>query len=166
MRPPGYARVDYEGELAVVIGRRARRVGKQQALEYVAGYTCLNDVTARDLQAKDVQYGRAKGFDTFCPLGPIIATGLNPDALAVRCLVGGQVRQDSNTNDLIFPVAKLVSFVSQVMTLHPGDVIATGTPAGVAPLADGEVVTIELEGIGRLNNPVASRGQAADPLPA
>lgn len=159
-------RVDFEAELGVVIGRACRMVDEAQALDYVLGYTCLNDVTARDLQAKDVQYGRAKGFDTFCPLGPIIATGIDPDALAVRCLVNGQVKQDSNTNDLIFPVAKLVSFVSQVMTLKPGDVIATGTPAGVAPLTDGDLVTIELEGIGRLNNPVTSRGQAARPIMA
>lgn len=153
-------RVDFEAELGVVIGRPCSQVSESAALDYVLGYTCLNDVTARDLQGKDVQYGRAKGFDTFCPLGPIIATEVNPDALRVRSLVNGETKQDSNTNDLIFPVAKLVSFVSQVMTLRAGDVIATGTPAGIAPVVDGDVVTIELEGIGRLNNPVTSRGQA------
>ena len=152
-------RVDFEAELGVVIGRACAQVDEAQALDYVLGYTCVNVVTARDLQARDVQYGRAKGFDTFCPLGPVIATDLNPDALSVRCLVNGETRQDSNTNDLIFPVARLVSFVSQVMTLKAGDVIATGTPAGIAPLSDGDLVTIELEGIGRLNNPVTSRGQ-------
>ncbi len=151
-------RVDYEAELGVVLGRRCAGVGPDEALGYVLGYTCLNDVTARDLQAVDGQYTRAKGFDTFCPIGPIIALGLNPGDLSVQSLVDGQVRQDSRTSDLIFSVAQLVSFISQVMTLKPGDVIATGTPAGIGPVTDGQAVTIQVEGIGRLTNPVTSRG--------
>jgi 2-keto-4-pentenoate hydratase/2-oxohepta-3-ene-1,7-dioic acid hydratase in catechol pathway len=151
-------RVDYEAELGVVMGRACHGVSVEDAPAYVLGYTCLNDVTARDLQAKDGQFTRAKGFDTFCPLGPVIALDLDPADLRVQSLVNGQVRQDSRTSDLIFSVAELVSFISRVMTLKPGDVIATGTPAGIGPLADGDVVTIEIEGVGRLNNPVTSRG--------
>lgn len=151
-------RVDYEAELGVVMARRCAGVAPEEALAYVLGYTCLNDVTARDLQALDGQFTRAKGFDTFCPLGPIIALDLDPGDLRVQTLVGGHVRQDSRTSDLIFNVARLVSFISRVMTLKPGDVIATGTPAGIGPLADGQMVTIQVEGIGHLTNPVTSRG--------
>ncbi len=150
-------RVDYEAELGVVIGRPCQDVGAGEAPDYILGYTCVNDVTARDLQATDIQYTRAKGFDTFCPLGPAIALDLDPGTLRVRSLVDGQTRQDSTTADLIFTPAELVSFISRVMTLKAGDVIATGTPAGVGPLADGQTVTIEVEGIGRLANPVTSR---------
>lgn len=151
-------RTDYEAELGVVMGRVCHMVGQEQALDYVLGYTCLNDVTARDLQGRDGQFTRAKGFDTFCPLGPIIALDLDPADLRVRSLVDGQARQDTRTSDMIFPVAALVSFISQVMTLRPGDVIATGTPSGIGPLEDGQESAIEVEGVGRLRNPVTSRG--------
>ncbi len=153
-------RLDHESELAIVIGRPVSEASPAEAGAAILGYTCLNDVTARDLQAQDIQYTRAKGFDTFCPLGPIIALDLDVSALSVRCLVNGEIRQESNTSDLIFPVADLVSFISRVMTLKAGDVIATGTPAGVGPMYDGDVVSVEMEGIGRLNNPVRDRGQA------
>ena len=157
LRPPGAQRVDHECELGVVIGRRCFQVTPDQALDHVLGYTCVNDVTERVLQAKDVQYTRAKGFDTFCPLGPAIALDLEPQNLAVRCFLDGQLRQEGHTSDMIFPVATLVSFVSQVMTLRPGDVIASGTPHGVGPMQAGQTVTVEVEGLGRLVNPVADR---------
>jgi 2-keto-4-pentenoate hydratase/2-oxohepta-3-ene-1,7-dioic acid hydratase in catechol pathway len=148
-------RVDYEAELGVVVGRTCRGVSPAQAPEYILGYTCLNDVTARDLQAKDGQYTRAKGFDTFCPIGPAIALDVDPGDLAVKCLVNGRVRQKGRTSDLAWSAAELTSFISRVMTLHPGDVIATGTPSGIGPLAAGDEVVIEVSGIGRLVNPVA-----------
>jgi 2-keto-4-pentenoate hydratase/2-oxohepta-3-ene-1,7-dioic acid hydratase in catechol pathway len=152
--PPQSARVDHEAELAVVIGRAARNVRAGDALEHVLGYTCANDVTARDLQAKDVQFTRAKGFDTFCPLGPHVVTDIDAGKLEIFCRVNGEVRQHSNTSDLVFGVAELIEFISAVMTLLPGDVILTGTPDGISPLADGDNVEIELEGIGVLSNPV------------
>ena len=154
VRPAVAQRVDHESELGVVIGRQCHGVSQAEALDYVLGYTCLNDVTERVLQRKDVQFTRGKGFDTFCPLGPVIALDLDPADLTIRCLVNGQVRQASRTASMIFPVAKLVSFISEVMTLLPGDVIATGTPEGVGPLVDGDEVTVEVQGIGRLVNPV------------
>ena len=150
--PEVSARVDYEGELAVVIGRRARHVPREEALRYVLGYTCANDVTARDLQRKDEQWTRAKGFDTFCPLGPWIVTDLDPGRLTVETRVNGEVRQRGNTADLVFDVPHLVAYISRVMTLEPGDVILTGTPAGVGPLQAGDVVEVEIEGIGVLRN--------------
>ena len=153
-RPQGYERVDYEGELGVVIGRRARRVSRERALEYVLGFTCVNDVTVRDLQKKDGQWARAKGFDTFCPLGPRIVSGLDPSALRITTRVDGQVRQDSPTSDLIFDVPALIAFCSQHMTLEVGDVISTGTPSGVGNLVPGSVVEIEISGIGVLRNTV------------
>ncbi|MCB2185729.1 MAG: fumarylacetoacetate hydrolase family protein [Deltaproteobacteria bacterium] len=156
--PPISQRVDHECELGVVLGRRCYLVSPEEAGAYILGYTCLNDVTARDLQAKDGQYTRGKGFDTFCPLGPIIAQDIDPGNLAVSTKVDGNFRQDGHTSDLIFSVFELVSFISQVMTLHPGDVIATGTPSGVGPLAAGQVVTVEVEGVGRLENPIKARG--------
>jgi 2-keto-4-pentenoate hydratase/2-oxohepta-3-ene-1,7-dioic acid hydratase in catechol pathway len=152
--PPGVGRVDHEAELGVVIGKRAYRVAKERALEYVRGVTCVNDVTARELQAKDVQYTRAKGFDTFAPIGPCIVTGYDGRPLKVEGLVNGQVRQSSSTRELIFPVDHLVWFIASVMTLLPGDIIATGTPAGIGPLKAGDTVTIRVEGIGELTNPV------------
>jgi 2-keto-4-pentenoate hydratase/2-oxohepta-3-ene-1,7-dioic acid hydratase in catechol pathway len=154
VRPAGYERVDYEGELCVVIGKRARHVAPERALDHVRGYTCLNDVTVRDLQKKDVQYTRAKGFDSFCPVGPRVAEGLDPSRLRVVTRVNGVVRQDGNTSDLIFDVPALVAFVSRVMTLEEGDLITTGTPSGVGNLVPGDVVAIEIEGIGILENPV------------
>ena len=153
-------RVDYEGELAVVIGKKTRMVEKEDSLEHVFGYTCVNDVTARDLQAKDVQFTRGKGFDTFAPLGPFIETDADPRDLRVRTRLNGELRQDSSTADLVFDVAELVSFVSKVMTLLPGDVIATGTPAGVGPVSPGDAVEVEIEGVGRLENRVAAGKRA------
>jgi 2-keto-4-pentenoate hydratase/2-oxohepta-3-ene-1,7-dioic acid hydratase in catechol pathway len=153
-RPKGFERVDYEGELGVVIGKRASKVSKADALGIVLGYTCVNDVTVRDLQKKDGQWTRAKGFDTFCPIGPRIVPGLDPRALRITTRVNGVVKQDSSTSDLIFDVATLISFASQYMTLEPGDVISTGTPAGVGNLDPGDVCEIEIEGIGVLTNPV------------
>jgi 2-keto-4-pentenoate hydratase/2-oxohepta-3-ene-1,7-dioic acid hydratase in catechol pathway len=168
VRPAGYERVDYEGELAVVIGRRARRVPRERAMEVVAGYTCLNDVTVRDLQVRDVQYTRAKGFDGFAPLGPCVASGLDPGALRIVTRVDGEVRQDSTTADLIFDVPTLIEAVTRVMTLLPGDVISTGTPPGVGQIRPGSVVEIEIEGIGTLANPIvaeedAPAGDRSDP---
>ncbi len=152
--PDGIGRVDYESELAVVIGRRATRVRESDALAHVLGYTCMNDVSARDLQKKDGRYTRAKGFDTFAPLGPCIATGLDPGDLPVQGLVNGVVRQDSSTRELIFPVATLIAYISHIMTLLPGDVVSTGTPAGIGPLQRGDDVTVRVGGIGDLCNPV------------
>jgi 2-keto-4-pentenoate hydratase/2-oxohepta-3-ene-1,7-dioic acid hydratase in catechol pathway len=156
-RPAGYERVDYEGELGVVIGQRARRVPRERALEIVLGLTCVNDVSVRDLQKKDGQWARAKGFDTFCPLGPRIVGGLDPSALRITTRLNGQLRQDSSTADLIFDVPTLISFCSMHMTLEPGDVISTGTPSGVGNLAPGDVVEISIEGVGTLRNPVIAR---------
>jgi 2-keto-4-pentenoate hydratase/2-oxohepta-3-ene-1,7-dioic acid hydratase in catechol pathway len=146
--------MDFEGELAIVIGRRARRVSRARALDVVRGYVCLNDVTVRDLQVKDVQYTRAKGFDTFCPVGPRVAEGLDPSRLRLVTRVNGAVRQDSTTADLIFDVPAVVEAASRFCTLEEGDVITTGTPPGVGPLVAGDVVEIEIEGIGVLENPV------------
>lgn len=154
--PAASRRVDYEGELAVVIGREARHVPEDRALDYVLGFTCANDVTARDLQASDVQFTRAKGFDTFCPVGPCIAVGLPLDGLVVETRVNGAPRQSAPVSRMIFPVARLVSFISSVMTLLPGDLIVTGTPAGVGPLSPGDEVTVGIEGVGRLTNRVAA----------
>ena len=156
-RPAGYERVDYEGELGVVIGKRARRVAREDALQFVAGYVCVNDVTVRDLQKKDGQWTRAKGFDTFCPIGPRVVAGLDPTNLRITTRVNGVVKQASSTSDLIFDVATLVAFCSQHMTLEEGDVISTGTPSGVGPLSPGDVVEVEIEGIGVLCNPVIAR---------
>lgn len=153
---PQSQRVDYEAELAVVIGRKAKNVTSKSAASHILGYTCINDVTARDLQAKDVQYTRAKGFDTFAPLGPWIATDIDPTGASVRCLVNGEVRQDGNTREMGATVFRLVEFISSVMTLFPGDVIATGTPPGVGPLRVGDVVTVEVGGIGALTNRVVA----------
>ena len=145
-------RVDYEGELGVVIGRRARHVPLADVHRYILGYTCVNDVTARDIQARDKQWTRGKGFDTFCPIGPCIETDLNPDNLILETRLNGKRKQYTCTADLIFPVDKLVSFISQVMTLLPGDVIATGTTAGVGPMQPDDVAEVEIEGIGILTN--------------
>jgi len=152
--PSGVGRVEHEAELAVIIGRRAAHVRREEALHYVAGYTCANDVSARDYQKKDGQWGRAKGFDTFCPLGPWIVTGLDPSGLAIACHVNGEQRQSARTSEMVFDVAALISFVSGVMTLLPGDVLLTGTPSGVSPLAGGDTVEVTIEGIGTLRNTV------------
>ncbi|HUK63694.1 MAG TPA: fumarylacetoacetate hydrolase family protein [Dongiaceae bacterium] len=153
--PPSVTRLDPEAELAVVIGRRATRVDPRSAPDHIAGLTCFNDVSARNHQREDGQWTRAKGFDTFAPLGPWVATGLDPGSLTVVCRVNGVERQSGRTSDLLFPVPELVSFISGVMTLEPGDVIATGTPAGIAPVGVGDVIEVEVEGIGVLVNRVA-----------
>lgn len=146
-------RIDHEAEMAVVIGRQASKVKAANAMDYVLGITCLNDVSARELQTKDVQYSRAKSFDTFAPIGPCIAVGLDPSSLDIEGWVNGDQRQKSNTRELIFPVPHLVEHVSRFMTLNPGDVITTGTPSGVGPLAPGDRVMIKVEGVGTLSNP-------------
>lgn len=150
-------RVDYEGELAVVIGRMCREVPAARAAEVILGYTCGNDVTARDLQQRDGQWTRAKGFDTFCPLGPWIETSADPADLAITTMVNGEVRQDARTSLLIHDIPTLIEYVSQVMTLLPGDVILTGTPAGVGPLEIDDEVSVTIESIGTLTNRVVSR---------
>jgi len=164
--PPVTKQVDYEAELGVVIGERVRGASTETALEAVAGYLCLNDVSARDLQFSDGQWVRGKSLDTFCPVGPHLVSAddmPDPQALAIRALVNGDVLQDSNTSNMIFSVAEIVAHVSQAITLEPGDLIATGTPAGVGAFRDpqiwlepGDEVTIEIEGIGALTNPVRS----------
>ena len=159
--PSASQRVDHEGELGVVIGRTARNIGTgDDPLRWVLGYSCVNDVTARDLQKKDVQFTRAKGFDTFCPFGPWIETELDPSHLGVQTRVNGGIRQSGNTSDMLFTVARLIRFLSEIMTLVPGDLIATGTPAGVGPLAEGDRVEVEIEGIGVLENPVTIQKSA------
>lgn len=153
--PSQSRRVDYEAELAAVLGRRAHRIGAERALEYVFGYTCGNDVTARDLQPPEGQWTYAKSFDTFCPLGPAISTEIaNPEALPVKGILNRQVVQEGSTAEHLFSVAELIEYISHCMTLLPGDVIMTGTPAGVGPLAPGDRFSITIGGIGRLTNPV------------
>ena len=147
--------VEHEGELALVIGRRCSHLrDSDDALSYLLGYTCLNDVTARDLQKTDVQFSRAKGFDTFCPVGPHIETDLNPTSLQVETRVNGALRQSGKTSLMIYPVPFLVRWISRMMTLLPGDLVATGTPAGVGPLVAGDTVEVAVSGIGVLRNPV------------
>ncbi len=154
---PGQSkRVDYEAELAVVIGRRTRHVTADKAKNHILGYTCFNDVTARDLQRKDVQWTRAKSFDTFSPVGPFIATDIDPKNLKITSRLNGQVKQSSSTSDMIFDVYRLVEFISGVMTLETGDIIATGTPPGVGPMNVGDTIEVEVEGIGTLMNKVAA----------
>ena len=152
-------RVDHEGELGVVIGRACYRIGgSEDVRSYILGYTCVNDVTARDLQNKDGQWTRAKGFDTFCPVGPVVATGLDPwNGVRVQSRVNGELRQDGTTKDFLFPLDRLLRHITQVMTLQPGDVVATGTPAGVGPLKAGDVVEVTVEGVGTLRNSVVDR---------
>lgn len=154
--PRRWQRVDYECELGVVIGKKAKFVPEEKAREFVLGYTCFNDVTERHLQKEDVQWTRAKGFDTFAPLGPWIETEVEPDDLKLETYLNGEVRQSSRTSELIFNVPTLISFISGVMTLLAGDVIATGTPAGIAPVNPGDTVEIKIEKIGVLRNPVAA----------
>ena len=153
-------RVDFEGELAVVIGRRATKVGPEEDVRpYIRGYTVVNDVTARDLQKSDGQWSRGKGFDTFCPMGPLVTDEIDPEAgLAVETRLNGEVKQHGTTKDLIFPVATLIRYITAAMTLLPGDVIPTGTPAGVAPMKPGDRVEVTVEGIGTLSNPVDGQG--------
>ena len=155
VRPPQSERVEYEGELAIVVSRRAHNIRRSEWRDYVLGFTCANDVTARDLQKKDVQFTRAKSFDTFCPIGPHIETDLDPSALSLMTRVNGEVKQNGNTRDMVFACDVLFEFITSVMTLCPGDVMLTGTPAGVGPLTAGAVVEVEIEGIGTLRNNVA-----------
>jgi len=158
--PPQSKQVEHEAELAVVMARPARWVTPDHAGDYIFGYTAANDVTARDLQRRDGQWARAKGFDTFCPLGPWIETELDPADLRILCRVNGQVRQLASTRDMIFPVSQLVAYISSIMTLYPGDVILTGTPAGVGRLESGDQVDVEIQGIGILRNRVARTSTA------
>lgn len=153
-------RVDHEGELAVMIGRRARNVSEEDAATVIYGYTVANDVTARDLQRKDGQWTRGKGFDTFAPVGPWVDTDFDPANRAVRCLVNGELRQDGNTALLIYSIARVIAFVTRFMTLEPGDLLLTGTPAGVGPVQPGDVMTVEVEALGTLSNPVIDEDEA------
>ena len=157
LRPRISERVDFEGELGVVIGKACRHVGPDEDVrQYILGYTCVNDVSARDLQPKDVQFTRAKGFDTFCPVGPVVASGLDPWAgIGVETRVNGEIRQQGTTKDFIFALDAVIRYIAQVMTLFPGDLIATGTPSGVGPLVAEDVVEVQVEGIGVLRNAVA-----------
>lgn len=152
--PANPERIDYEGELGVVIGKTARNVAESDCADYILGYTCFNDVTDRVAQVKDGQWTRAKGYDTFAPTGPCISTGISPFNLKIETLVNGEVKQSGDTSDLIFGIPKLISFISGIMTLLPGDVIATGTPDGIGALKAGDIVEIVIEGIGTLRNPV------------
>ncbi len=154
-RPPQSKRVDYEGELAIVVGTIAKNVKRGDWRSFVRGFTCANDVTARDLQKKDVQFTRAKSFDTFCALGPCVEDDLDVSALKLQTRVNGELKQDGNTSQMVFPCDVLFEFITSVMTLLPGDVILTGTPAGVGPLNAGDTVEVEIEGIGTLRNVVA-----------
>ena len=155
--PAWAGRVDHEAELGVVIGKRTTRIKANRAYEHILGMIAVNDVTARELQNKDGQYTRCKGFDTFAPIGPCIAVGLEGRDLQVRGYVNGDLRQDSRTRELIFTIPELVEFISSVMTLLPGDIISTGTPSGIGPIKPGDSVTIHVEGVGALTNPVVAR---------
>ena len=152
--PPQSQRVEHEAELAVVVGKRSRWLDLEGAKDAILGYTIANDVTARDLQRRDGQWTRGKGFDTFCPLGPWIETELDPADAVITCTVNGELRQMGSTRDMVFPVRQLVAYASSVMTLEPGDVLLTGTPAGVGLLADGDELVTSIEGIGEIRNPV------------
>lgn len=160
--PPQSKQVEHEAELVAVIGKRGRHITPETARDYILGYTVGNDVTARDLQRSDGQWTRAKGFDTFCAFGPWIDTDFDPADALVTCRVSGQPRQMASTRDMVFDVSTLIAFVSSVMTLEPGDLLFTGTPAGVAPLKDGDEVVCEIEGLGRLVNPVRAEVKQAD----
>jgi 2-keto-4-pentenoate hydratase/2-oxohepta-3-ene-1,7-dioic acid hydratase in catechol pathway len=152
--PPQSRQVEHEGELVVVIGKRGRYITVEAAQDYVFGYTIGNDVTARDLQHSDGQWTRAKGFDTFCPFGPWVDTSFDPSDAVITCRVSGQPRQMASTRDMVFSVNMLIAFISSVMTLEPGDLVFTGTPAGIGLLEDGDNVVVEIEGLGKLSNPV------------
>ena len=154
--PPQSEQVEHEAELVVVIGRKGRWISPENALEHVLGYTIGNDVTARDLQRRDNQWTRAKGFDTFCPLGPWVQTDFDPADVVITCHVNGQMRQMASTRDMVFGVRQLIAFASSIMTLDPGDIIFTGTPAGVGPLLPGDVVKVAIEGLGELENRVVA----------
>ena len=152
--PPQTKNLHYEAELAIVIKDRCKNVPREEANKHIAGFTCANDVTARDLQEKDGQWTRAKSFDTFCPVGPQIVKGLDPNNLIIRCYLNGELKQSSNTTKMIFKVDEIVAFVSSIMTLEAEDIILTGTPPGVGPMKAGDVVDVEIEGIGTLRNKI------------
>ena len=154
--PPQSQQVEHEAELVVVIGKRGRWISPEEASKHILGFTIGNDVTARDLQNKDLQWTRSKGFDTFCPLGPWIETEFKPVDVMITCHVNGELRQMASTHDMVFHIEQLVAFASSIMTLEPGDILMTGTPAGVSPLHPGDIVEITIEGIGKLSNPVAT----------
>jgi 2-keto-4-pentenoate hydratase/2-oxohepta-3-ene-1,7-dioic acid hydratase in catechol pathway len=155
--PSSSSRVDYEGELAVVISRLCRDVPESRAMDAVLGYTCANDVTARDQQKTDGQWSRAKGYDTFCPLGPWIETELDPADLAIRTTLNGEVKQDSRTSHIVHKIPSLIAYITACMTLLPGDVILTGTPDGIGPMQIGDEVSVEIEGVGALTNRLVAR---------
>ena len=152
--PDSVTRLDYEAELAIIIKKKAKDISVQEAGNYILGLTCLNDVTARDLQNKDIQWTRAKSFDTFCPIGPYIVSGVDPSNLKIELKVNDSIKQSSSTKNLIFSIDYIISFISNVMTLFPGDIIATGTPEGVGPLSKGDAVAVDIESIGTLKNKV------------
>jgi 2-keto-4-pentenoate hydratase/2-oxohepta-3-ene-1,7-dioic acid hydratase in catechol pathway len=152
--PRTVTQLDYEGELGIVISRLTRGIKESQVSDYILGFTCANDVTARDLQRKDGQWTRAKSFDTFCPVGPWIETRLNPDNLTIKTFLNNKIKQNSSTKNFIFSVPRIVSFISQIMTLLPGDLILTGTPPGIGPMQNNDQIAIEIQGIGRLINKV------------
>lgn len=160
-RPRGAVRVDHEGELGVVIGRGGRYIPADRALDHVLGYVCVNDVTVRELQKRDGQWTRAKGFDTFCPIGPALVTGLDPLDIAIETRVNGETRQKSRTSQMMYPVPELIARLSRIMTLAVGDVISTGTPSGVGPVFAGDRIEVDIEGIGVLENPVIDELEGA-----
>jgi 2-keto-4-pentenoate hydratase/2-oxohepta-3-ene-1,7-dioic acid hydratase in catechol pathway len=152
--PASSKRVDFEAELALVIKKKAKNIKAKDVMKYILGFTCLNDVTARDLQNKDGQWTRAKSFDSFCPVGPHIETKVNTADLRVRAYLNGNLMQDSSIKDFIFPIDQLISFISKMMTLLPGDIVSTGTPSGVGPMRKNDIIEVEIENIGRLKNKV------------
>lgn len=154
VRPRGFGRVDYEGELAVIVGTRGRRIPAARAVDHILGLSCLNDVTCRELQRRERQWTRAKGFDTFCPFGPKVATGVSADDLLITTRKNGEVVQQARTSEMVFSIAEVIEYASRTMTLEAGDIIATGTPAGVGPIVAGDRIAIEIEHIGVLENPV------------
>jgi 2-keto-4-pentenoate hydratase/2-oxohepta-3-ene-1,7-dioic acid hydratase in catechol pathway len=157
--PPKVKRLDFEAELAAVIKKKARNIKPAEAQGHILGYTCLNDVTARDLQKKDGQWTRSKSFDTFCPIGPVIETGLDPSGIKIESYLNGALKQSSSSANLIFSVSELVAYISGIMTLLPGDIISTGTPPGVGPMRPRDVIEVRIEGIGTLKNKVVAAGK-------
>ncbi len=158
--PSRSSRVDYEAELGIVIGQTGYKISPDDVPKHIFGYTCTNDITARDLQKNDPLFVRSKGFDTFCPIGPCIETGItDPDSLSIRTLLNGEVKQSGNTSDMIHSPTELVSYISGIMTLNPGDLILTGTPPGIGPMTSGDIVEVEIEGVGTLTNTVKAEGE-------
>lgn len=154
--PPISKRVDFEGELGVVIGKKAKNVSQEDALDYVLGYTCVNDVTARDLQAREAQFTRSKGMDTFCPIGPCIETDLDPNDVRIETILNGKKKQSTSTSDMVFNVSQVIAYITEAITLLPGDVISTGTPSGIAPMKVGDTVEVSISGIGVLRNKIVA----------